>query len=187
MATRVLRSGGWADRVLVSVAFVTVVGTDAAYVEIIRSQPGGPPPDVEVAVPIFVTFYLVAMALLLAASLAEVSPLAKARPALRAAASAGLLVMGVLAAFSIGVPLLLAGMVAVASTILSLTADPTRRPWVGAAVAAVAAVAVLVIGFQASWNYIQCPASGQTSGSTAGFFSSSSYTCNGGQLTITSP
>ena len=185
MAAHALRSGGWADRVLVAVAFVTIVGTDAVYMELIRNQGSpGSPGDPAVLVPVFVAFYLVAMALLLALSLAAAAPLMKARPALRAAASAGLLVMGLVAAFSIGVPLLIAGMLAVAATILSLRARSTLQTWVSAAAAATIALVVLVVGFQASWNYIQCPATGQGSGTTAGFFGGSSYTCNGGRLII---
>ena len=166
---------------------MTVVGTDAAYMDLIRNQ-GSPglPGDPAVLVPVFVAFYLVAVALLLALSLASASPLMNARPALRAAASGGLLAMGLAAAFSIGVPLLIAGMLAVAATILSLRARSTLRTWVSVAVAATIALVVLAVGFQVSWNYIQCPATGQSSGTTPGFFGASSYTCNGGRLTVAS-
>ena len=85
-----------AARVLVAVAVVTIAAVVAVYVSLIRGQGGPSTPDV-LTVP-FLAAYQVLMALLLLASLLVPPPV---RPAFRAAPSAGLLILGWLAAMSI--------------------------------------------------------------------------------------
>ena len=169
-----------AARVLVAVAVVAIAATAAAYVLIIRSQGEHGTPDV-LTVP-FVASYQVLMALLLLASL--VVP-AAARPAFRGGASAGLLVLGWLAAMSIGIPLLLGAGLAIGSTVLAIDARPGRRVVISTAVAAVLAVALLAAGFEFSWNHLVCPPTGDSGGSTASLLGRGiSYDCNNGVLTV---
>jgi len=148
-----------AERVLVAVAVVVIAATEVGYMLLIRAQ-GGPPSDTPWVVP-FVAGYLVLMAALLAAS--TLVP-ATARVALRGGASAGLLVLGVLAAFSIGLAVLIAAALALASAVV---ARPRGREVLSAFGGGVIAVALLLAGFQLSWSHVVCPATGQSGGSTA--------------------
>jgi len=168
-----------AARVLIAVAVVAIATIVALYLSIVRSQ-GGPPSDTPLVVP-FVASYLALMAALLAASL--FTP-AASRPALRAAASAGLVFMGVLAAFTIGLAILVAAAPAIASAVLATRARPGGTTVASSGVAVLLAVALLVAGFEFTWSYLVCPASGESGGSTASFLGhSSSYDCNNGVLT----
>src|SRR6266851_4568652 len=150
-----------AARVLVAVAVVITFAVVALYVSLIRGQSGPPTPDV-LTVP-FLAAYQVLMALLLLASLL-VPP--AVRPALRAAAAAGLLVLGWLG-------------------VLAIDARPGRRILISVAFAAVVAIALLVAGFEFSWHYLVCPPTGESGGTTASFLGhASSYDCNNGVLTV---
>jgi len=153
---------GRGTRVLVWVSAVVVVVMVAVYLALIRAQ-GGAAPD-WLTVP-FVTAYLLSAAALLAASVLRIRP--GVRAAMRAAAAAGLLVLGYLAGFSIGVPLILAGVLAAIAT--AATLSRVRGPAVIAApAAAVLAVALLVAGFEVSERVIACPATGTMGGGGVG-------------------
>src|SRR5690242_18208812 len=92
--------------VLSVIAFAIVLATDVLYAAVINSQGGTNPMPY---VPKFVASYLALMAALIAVAMLprpEVLPL---RSPLRAAAAAGLLFLGFIAAFSIGPPLVVAG------------------------------------------------------------------------------
>ena len=166
------------QRVLVGVAVIALAAIVALYLAIVRSQ-GGAPIDTPWVVP-FVAGYLVLMALLLALSLLVPQGV---RPVLRGAASAGLLVLGVLAAFSIGVAVLIAAALAMAATFLDLSAKPGARSVASAVAGALVAVVSLLVGFQISWTHIECPPSGESGGTTAGFIHENSYQCSDGRLT----
>ena len=168
-----------AERVLVAVAVVVIAATEVGYMLLIRAQ-GGPPSDTPWVVP-FVAGYLVLMAALLAAS--TLVP-ATARVALRGGASAGLLVLGVLAAFSIGLAVLIAAALAIAATVLGLRAKPGGRALSAAGAGAVASIVILLGGFQVVWSHVVCQPTGQSGGSTAGLFGGSAYDCNNGVLTV---
>jgi len=71
---------------------------------------------------------------------------------------------------------------AVAATVLSVLKSPGSRTWVSVAAAAIAAVAVLLGGFQIAWSHIVCQPTGQSGGSSAGLFGGSAYDCNDGVL-----
>lgn len=161
-----------AARVLVALAVVAIAAIDWLYLGLVG------PGQVDVLTVPFVFSYLALMALLLLASLPAPQTV---KPTLRASASAGLLMLAVIAAFSIGVLIMIPAMLAVASFVLALIARP--RVWPATIVAAVLAVGLLVVGFQLSWNYLVCPPTGQVGGTTAGFFASISYDCNEGVLT----
>ena len=163
---------------LVALAVVALAAIDALYLALIRSQ-GGAPSDTPWVVP-FVAGYLLLMALDLAASLL-VPP--SARVLLRAGASAGLLVLGVLSAFSIGAVVLIAAGLATAATVLGVTAKPGGRAALAAGAGAIASVVILLGGFQVVWSHVVCQPAVQSGGSTAGLFGGSSYECNSGVLT----
>ena len=168
-----------AERVLTAVAVVITAAMVAVYLSLIRGQGGPSTPDV-LTVP-FLTTFLGLMALLLLASLL-VPP--AVRPALRAGPAAGLLVLGWLGAMSIGIPLLLAAGLAMASAVLAIDARPQRRVVVSVAFASVMAIALLVAGFEFSWHYLVCPATGESGGTTASLLGHSTiYDCNNGVLT----
>jgi hypothetical protein len=166
-------------RVLVAVAVVALVAIVAGYIAIVRSQ-GGPAPSDVLTVP-FVSAYLLLMAAFLAISLIELRTIESLRPALRAAASAGLVALGVLAAFSIGAAIMIAALFAIATTVISLIAAPRRATFIGAAIAAVLSVGFLAFGLEVVWNIIICPPTGQMSGTTA---SGVQYDCSDGYLTV---
>lgn len=168
-----------AGRVLTALAVVVVAGVDALYIGVIRGQGGGDP-TMPLVVP-FVVGYLALMAGLLLASLLAPPSFV---PALRGGAAGGLLVMGVLAAFSIGVAVFLAGLLAIGATVMAGLARPGAMSVVSAGAAAVVAVALLVAGFQFAWSYLVCPASGEGSGTVPSLVGGgASYECNGGVLT----
>jgi hypothetical protein len=171
--------------VLVSVAFLIVVGTDAGYIAIIKNQAAGGDRPPDVLTPVFVAGCLGAMAVLLALALAQASPMLNVRPALLAAASTGLLVLGVLGLFSVGVPILIAAVLSITATAMTISTRRTRGAVLSALAAAVVALALLVGGLEFSWGYLVCPKTGQSGGTTAGFFTGRSYECNNGQLTFT--
>jgi hypothetical protein len=163
-------------RILAGVSSVGLAGLVLVYTALIRAQ-GGPPPDTPLTVP-FVASYLVAMALLLATSL--IAPF-RVRSLLRAAPAAGLLVLGVLAAFSIGLPIIALGILAASSAILAIKARPSGASVAAAAAVGLASIAMLIIGLQIASTYIVCSPS-VSSGGTAGLFGTSSYRCDYGHL-----
>jgi hypothetical protein len=167
-------------RVLVGVGVVGLVAIDALYLAIIHFQGGGGPGPPDVLTVPFVATYLAVMAILLGASL--IMP-ATAKPVSRAAASGGLLVLAVLAAFSIGVLILVIAGLAIATTIPALGIQKSQRIRVAAGVAALVAAVVLVGGLELTSRYLVCPATGSSGGTTGSFFGQLSYECDNGHLT----
>ena len=162
---------GRATRVLVAVPIIIIVVADALYVAIVVNQDPRPP---ELFTLPFVAAYLALMAVVLAASLMHRWS-AAVRTAFRAAAAAGLLVLGVLALMSIGLALVIAGAMAAAATVHTL-----RRPVFTASnllgpASAVIAVAVLIAGFEVTGRMIVCPAQGSMSGGGSGFLTGPYY------------
>ena len=156
-------------------AAIALVAIEALYLSIVNSQ-GGAQSDQPLVVP-FVAGYLGMSAVALVASLVT-PPAIKA--ALRSGASAGLLVLGVLAAFSIGVAVLVAAALAIFATALTVGRNPTTRAVGGAFAGAIVAVGLLAAGFWIAWSNIQCPSSGESGGSTA---TGITYSCENGILT----
>jgi hypothetical protein len=148
---------------------------------IIRSQ-GQPQPDA-FTVP-FVAGYMALMALALWMSLLDHALLVRLRPALRATAAAGLLLLGIFAAFSIGLPILAAGVLAAVAAIRALAGPRLRNALLSEIAAAVIAVTVLVGGFGLTQRLILCPPSGTIGGSGSGFLTGAyHYQCVNGTLT----
>ena len=168
-------------RVTSLVAFAIVLATDILYVGLIGSQGQ----DFQPYVPRFVASYLALMAALIVIALLPRPEISAIRLPMRAAAAGGLLALGFLAAFSIGLPLVVAGVL----TTVALTRT-SRRP--GSALrrlaglgAALLAIGLLVAGLEITGRLIVCPATGTASGTGSGLVTGGySYQCNEGTLTF---
>jgi hypothetical protein len=172
---------GRALRVMVMIAFVIVLVTDVGYVLLIRTQQPYPPDAFTVP---FVAAFLALMAAMLGVSLLDSGPIVRLRPALRAGAAAGLLVLGVLALFSIGLPLVVAGALATGAALRSLVGR-RRTAVVAEFIAAVLVLVVLVSGFEVTERLIVCPAIGESGGGGPGFVTGGyHWECVNGQLNM---
>src|ERR1700687_792257 len=127
-------------RTLVLIATVLVLIGDAGYVLIVATQ-GAYPPDA-FTVPFLAGYWLV-MAAMLWLSVLDRPRLATLRPALRAAAAAGLLITGVLGLFSIGLPMVIAGALATGAAVRTLAGRDRMRAGSFGIVAAVLARVVV--------------------------------------------
>jgi len=162
-------------------ALVFALATDAAYLLLKLGQSDTALYVFTVA---FVACYLVALAALLGASLMRRWS-AGIRLSLRAGAAAGLLVLGVLAISSIGLPLLIAGAMATGATVRTLLGPFVTPSSLSAVAAAVLAVVVLVVGFEVTERAIVCPAHGSASGGGTGLVTGPYYyDCVNGKLTF---
>ena len=167
---------------LVWIPIVVALLDDAIYVALIWSQ-GERAPDVY-TVP-FVAAFIALMTVLLGLSLLDEPAAVRLRPALRAGAAAGLIVLGVLGAFSIGLPLLVAGGLAVGAAVRTLAGRGVFGV-VYEISAAVAVLAILVIGFEVTARIIVCPGTGSAGGEWPGIVTHGfSWVCVGGQARFT--
>lgn len=179
MAAAVHPIDGRAARILTWCAIVVAVAADLVYVAIVYNFGTD---RTGISRVVFVAAYLLLMALLLLGSLAWRLP-ATPRMALRAAAAGGLLVLGVLAAFSIGVPIIIGGILAATATVRTLAGPHLTMPALSTAAAAIVSVAVLVGGFEVTERMIFCPAHGFEAGSGYGLVSGGyHYYCVDGRL-----
>jgi hypothetical protein len=173
---------GRTSALLVLAAVVLVVADLIAYQLLIKGQ-GDAPPDSVAVVP-FVSGFMLAMAVLLALSLWGHPRLALLRPAMLAFAAAGLIVLGIFAAFSIGVPIFVAGILAAAAAVRALVGTK-RNAMLSEVAAGVIAVVVLVGGFAVTQRIIVCPPSGTMGGGGSGFLTGAyHYQCVDGMLTM---
>jgi hypothetical protein len=167
---------------LVWASVVLALGVLVAYVLLIRAQ-GEPLPDA-FTVP-FVAGYLALMAVLMWLSLVDHPRLASMRPALRGAGAAGLLVLGVIAAASIGLPILVAGVLATIAAVRALAGPQIGKAVLFEVASAVIAVIVLVGGFEVTQRLILCPPTGTIGGGGSGFVTGAyHYQCVDGKLTM---
>jgi hypothetical protein len=161
------------------IAFVIVVVTDFGYLLIIRSQDSNAPEAFTVP---FVAAFLALMAALLGVSLIRSSPAVRLRPAFRAGAASGLLVTGVLALMSIGIVLVLAGVLSAVAAVMSI-ASRGLPALAAEVVAAALVVVVLISGFEVTQRLIICPATGSSGGGGPGFVTGGyHWECVNGQL-----
>ena len=151
-------------RVTSIIAFVIVLATDVLYVTLINSQGASNQPYI----PRFVASYLAVMAALTVVSLLPRPEIVAIRVPLRAAAAAGLFVLGFLAAFSIGPPLVLAAFFVLLALARTERAPRTRAARLSGLVAAAVAVAVLLVGLEVTQRVIVCPDQGSSAGGGAG-------------------
>jgi len=170
-----------AARFMAWFALVFALATDAAYLLL---KVGQSDTAIYVFTVAFVACYLVALAALLGASLMRRWS-AGIRLSLRAGAAAGLLVLGILAISSIGLPLLIAGAMATGATVRTLRGPFVTPSSLSAVAAAVLAVVVLVVGFEVTERAIVCAAHGSSSGGGTGLVTGPYfYDCINGQLTF---
>lgn len=166
------------------IALAVPLVMDAVYFSLIHAQ-GAYPPDV-FTVP-FVAAYMLLMTCLLGASL--VTRLnAVVRAALRGGAAGGLIVLGGLAAFSIGMPVLIAGLLAAVAFGLSLS----RSVWMPSLAAGCAAGIVLgfgfVLGVDAANRTIVCPPGSTEGGGGSGIvLGPYRYQCADGRAVWSTP
>jgi hypothetical protein len=136
--------------------------------------------DGTLRVPFVVAFIAVCGA---AALVGAVAPLRGVRLVLLSFSAVGLLVMGFLAAFSIGLLLLVAGILIAITALRSLVSP--LPPVVSAVVGAALALLVLGVGFWATELPVSCPAGGASSGSGSRLFTGAyHWTCDNGTLTV---
>lgn len=168
-------------RLLLIIAIVVAEADEALYIFVIVNQGSTRSPDV-LTVP-FVASFIQLMAVLLGVSMLTSPTVIRFRPALRAGASAGLLVLGVFGAFSIGAPLFVAGVIAAGVAVRTLTTTPGWKSIVSASAAAAVVIALLVAGFEVTARVIECPAGGSSGGTWPGIVTRGfSWECAGGQL-----
>jgi hypothetical protein len=173
---------GRATNLLVWASIVLVVADVIAYLLLITAQGPGQS-DMPMVVP-FVASYLALAAIVLRLSVVRQPLLVAWRPVLRASAAAGLLVLGVLAALSIGLPIFLAGVLAAIAAVRAVAGHQLRNAVLSQIAGAVIAVMVLVGGFEVTQRLIQCPPAGQSGGSGSGFLTAGyHYECVNGTLT----
>jgi hypothetical protein len=165
------------------VAAIIAAAVDVLYLGLVSSSD-----------PQFLRRPFVATFIALMAACAALSARASAapwRPFLLGVAAAGLLLLGSLAIFSIGLPLVIAGVMASLGLINAVGQAGSSRKTSGKATAAMAAagavVAVVIVlaGFSLAELAIRCPAGGIESGSGPSLLGGSyEYSCDNGTLTI---
>jgi len=161
---------------------ILVVTVDALYVwYVVFRQQGAS--DLPLRVP-FVASYLALLAA--CALLSSWLPDRTWRIALLAASTAGLLLLGFFALFSIGLPLFVMGVVGAVALSRQMDALPRRTAARVAVAGMVAAVLVLLVGFEITGRIIACaPGAVSGSGSGSGFLSGSyTYTCQNGRAIV---
>src|ERR1041384_7469771 len=158
-------------------AFTIVLVTELVYVSLINAQAG---PDDTPFVPRFVAGYLAVMAALIVVALVPRPEIVRVRFALRAAAAGGLLGLGILGAWSIGLPLVLAGILIV--VVLGRTARVS-----GSRLGRLMGLVGAVLGLDLAGRVIVCPEAGTSSGGGTHLLGGSyQYECNSGELHMTS-
>ena len=168
-------------------AAIVAATVDVLYLGYIGRQGAGDPEFLRVP---FVAAFIALMAILAAVSTRASA--AQWRATLLGVSAAGLLLLGFFAMFSIGLPLLAAGLLALLGLIRTLAipapsgGTPGRLAASGmAAGGAVVAVVVLLAGFSLAEFAIRCPARGQMGGGGVTMLGGSySYSCDDGRLTI---
>jgi hypothetical protein len=161
------------------VAAAVIAGTvDVLYLGYVNSQGAGDPQFLRVP---FVATFIAIMAI--CAALSSRSSAARWRPLLLGASAAGLLLLGYFGIFSIGLPLLVAGALALVGLVRTGSGKAAAA---GMALGgAVLAVAVLLAGFSLAEGAIRCPARGTESGGGSGILGGSyQYSCVDGTLTL---
>jgi hypothetical protein len=183
MATRPKVRDSGTTRTLVLISAILVLVGNIGYLLLIGTQ-GAYPPDA-FTVP-FVAGYWAVLAAMLGLSLMDRPRWVALRPPLRAGAAAGLLVTGVLALFSIGLPMVVAGALATGASVRTLAGRNRKHALIAEAIAAVIAVVVVVAGLEITARVILCPPHGVSGGSGQGLVTGGySWQCNNGRLTFT--
>ena len=171
-----------AARLMTWIAFAMVLLLDAAYLGLMFDRSDRELAEVTV---LFVGAYMGLMAAMLGvSSLPRLATIALRTP-LRAGAAGGLLVLGVVAIFSIGLPIVIAGALATGAAIRTASRPNRMRAALSGVAAVVVAIAVLVAGFEVSIRIVICPSFGMIAGSSSGFVTSGvHYECINGRLSL---
>jgi hypothetical protein len=168
-------------RITSIVAFVIALATDLLYIVLINAQGATDQPYI----PRFVGGYLAVMAALIVISLPARPEIVAIRVPLRAAAAAGLFVLGFVAALSIGPPLVLAAFFVLLALARTERAPRTRVARLSGLVAAAVAVALLLTGLEVTQRLVVCPDTGTSAGGGSGLLTGSyQYECSNGRLTF---
>ena len=166
-------------RVTSLVALAIVLATDVLYIGLIEAQGPGP----EAYLPRFVASYLAVMAALIGIALLPQPEIAAIRVPMRAAAAGGLLALGFIAAFSIGLPLVGAGVLTTVALTRTSREPRSRLGRLAGLGAALLAVGLLIAGFEVTERLIVCPQTGTAGGSGSGFVTGAyHYECVDGRL-----
>jgi hypothetical protein len=164
------------------VVAIVVAAVDVLYLWYVGFVQSGTS-DQPLRVP-FVAAYLGAVAI--CALLSTMVSAGTWRVALLAASASGLLVLGFFALFSIGLPLVVMGLLAVAALVEAIRSATRGGLAAGASIAgAAAALLVLLAGLGITERIIAC-GPGVVSGGGSGFLSGPySYTCQNGRAIVT--
>jgi hypothetical protein len=167
-------------------AAIIAAADDALYLGIIGTQGGSNPQFLRVP---FVAAFIAVTAI--CAALSSRASAVRWRSLLVGVSAAGLILLGIFTMFSIGLPLVVAGLLASLGLINSLgqaraSGQTSGRPAVGmAAGGALLAVVALLAGISLTELALRCPANGIESGSGASLLGGSyQYSCDNGKLTI---
>lgn len=169
------------------VAAIIAATVDVLYLGLVNTQGASDPAFLRVP---FVAAFIAVMAI--CAALSARASAVGWRPLLLGVSAAGLLLLGFFAIFSIGLPLLVAGLVAFVGLINSLShgwlshgASAKAAAGAMAVGGAVIAVVILLGGFSLTELEISCPPRGTMSGGGSGVLGGSyTYSCNNGSLTV---
>ena len=161
------------------IAFVLVLLTDLLYIVLINSQGQ----SVQPYIPRFVGSYLAVIAAIIGLALLPRDEMVQIRVPLRAAAAAGLLVLGFLTGFSIGLPLVLAGLLTTFALTRTSREARSRPARLSGLVAAAVSVAILLAGLEVSTRTIVCePGSNDAGGGSSLILGQYQYECVNGEL-----
>lgn len=166
-------------RVVLFVAAAIVAATDLVYIVLINAQGESLQPYV----PRFVGGYLAVVAAMLVASVVTRPEIVTIRVGLRAAAAAGLLVLGILASFTVGMPLVIAGILVTVALTRTAREARSRPARLSGLVAAALSIALLLAGLEITQHWIVCPpGSNESGGGESLILGSFQYQCVDGQL-----
>jgi len=168
-------------RWLAVIAAVIAAITDILYYGVVVGQ-GGAHDPIRWRVGFVATFIAI---LAVTAGLSARASATDWRPALLGLSAIGLLAMGFIAIFSIGLPLLVAGALAFIALMVSLTDSRQPAGLIKAGAGALIALVIFLGGFEASERAIACAPTGFETGSGSGLLSGPyHYTCVNGKLTV---
>jgi len=161
---------------------ILVAAVDVLYVWFVGFGQGATS-DMPWVVP-FVASYLGLLAL--CALLSATGSPSSWRIALLGASAGGLVALGFLALFSIGLLLFVMGLVSTAALVMAIRSATNRGLATGASIAgALTAVLIMVAGFAISDRVIACRPGVDSGGGTGFLTSSYSYTCQNGRAMVT--
>ena len=167
-------------------AAIIAAADDALYLGVINTQGGSNPQFLRAP---FVAVFIALMAI--CAALSFRASAARWLPLLLGVSAAGLILLGYFGIFSIGLPLVVAGVLASLGLLSALGHARSSAKTSGKAAVAMAvggatlAVLVLLAGFALTELALRCPANGVENGSGATLLGDSyQYSCDNGKLTI---